>query len=537
MLTRLAVCHLDTYHVKMITSFLNAVTALASVFAGEESPAPWERLLQRIQTQFGCDACALLRLTGRELQPIATLGLSADTIGRRFPLDEHPRLSAIVHSESLVRFPENSPLPDPYDGLIDKPDQNLDVHDCMGIALTFHGRVMGVMTLDTLVPGKLSQVNVEELTEIAKLTGALLALQANIETLHDGVERNRLISQALMEEIEADNEIIGRSPQMQALLREIDTVAGSDLAVLVLGETGVGKELIARRIHTRSARAARPLIYVNCAALPENLIESELFGHTRGAFTGAIQDRRGRFEIADGGTLFLDEIGELSMPAQAKLLRALQSGEIQRVGSDKNIAVNVRLIAATNQNLMEEVKQHKFRADLYHRIAVYPLHVPALRERPKDILPLAGHFLERARARLRLRNVRLAREAEQVLSRYSWPGNVRELEHLISRAVLKASSEVAANAVATISVTHLGLEAITGAETPAALVPLPENAPTSLKNATMAFQRQMILKALQDNDGNFSAAAKDLKVDRGNLIRLARRIGAALPASPQRSRR
>lgn len=511
----------------MITSFLNAVTALASVFAGEDAPAPWDRLLSRIQSEFGCDACALLRLSGRELLPLATAGLSADTIGRRFPLHEHPRLSAIVQSEKMMRFPANSPLPDPYDGLVETPTTELDVHDCMGISLRFRGHVVGVLTLDSLQPGTFANLDTATLQEIADLTAALLALEANIEDLHEGVERSRLISQALMEEIDADTEIIGRSPEMQALLREIDTVAGSDLAVLVLGETGVGKELIARRIHTRSPRSAKPLIYVNCAALPENLIESELFGHVRGAFTGAVQDRKGRFEIANGGTLFLDEIGELSMPAQAKLLRVLQSGEVQRVGSDKNIAVDVRLIAATNQNLTEDVKRNRFRADLYHRIAVYPLHVPPLRERPKDILPLVGHFLERARARLKLRNIRLAKDAERLLLGYSWPGNVRELEHIISRAALKASADSNKASVITVTLAHIGLNA-QDTSPAAALRALPIEIPLTaagLREATIAFQRALVERTLAEQHGNISAAAKALKLDRGNLARLARRIG------------
>jgi anaerobic nitric oxide reductase transcription regulator len=514
----------------MITSFLTAVTALASVFAGEEAPAPWDRLLLRIQSEFGCDACALLRLAGRELHPLATAGLSADTIGRRFPLDQHPRLSAIVHSEGVVRFPADSPLPDPYDGLIDTTTTELDVHDCIGVALQFRGRVVGVITLDSLRPGTLREVDTGALKDIADLTAALLALQSNIEDLHDGIERTRLISQALMEEIEADTEIIGRSPEMQALLREIDTVAASDLAVLVLGETGVGKELIARRIHTRSSRAGKPMIYVNCAALPENLIESELFGHVRGAFTGAVHDRKGRFEIANGGTLFLDEIGELSMPAQAKLLRVLQSGEVQRVGSDKNVAVDVRLIAATNQNLIEEVKRNRFRADLYHRIAVYPLHVPPLRGRPKDILPLAGHFLERARARLKLRSIRLAKDAEQVLLRNPWPGNVRELEHVISRAALKASAEGNRAAVITVTTAHIGLNDQAEISPSAAVTLTTEmiGEGTGLRDATAAFQRALVERTLADHNGNITAAAKDLKLDRGNLARLARRIGVSM---------
>lgn len=513
----------------MITSFLNAVTALTSVFASEAAPPPWDSLLQRIREQFHCDACALLRLNGRELQPLATAGLSADTIGRRFPLDQHPRLSTIVNRAGFIRFPANSPLPDPYDGLIDTAGHNLAVHDCMGIAIQFKKRVVGVITLDSLTAERLRDVNVAELTDIADLIGALLALEENIEDLRDGIERTRLVSEALMQEIEADTEIIGRSPQMQALLRDIDTVAASDLAVLVLGETGVGKELVARRIHTRSSRASKPLIYVNCAALPENLIESELFGHLRGAFTGATQDRRGRFEIANGGTLFLDEIGELSMPAQAKLLRVLQSGEIQRVGSDKNIAVDVRVIAATNQNLTEDIKHHRFRADLYHRIAAYPLHVPPLRERPKDILPLAGHFLEQARARLKLRNIRLSKDAELTLLSYPWVGNVRELEYVISRAALKASSEASAAAVVTLTAAHMGLGDIGPPKSQLQTVGVGTGAATpgiGLREATDAFQRATIESTLAKNNGNMAAAAKALKMDRGNLARLARRLAA-----------
>ncbi len=518
----------------MISSFLNVVTALAAELAGgAAADPPWDRLLARMQAQFGGDACALLALTGQELFPLATLGLSADTIGRRFPLDQHPRLAAIVHSIAPVRFPPDSPLPDPYDGLVDGGVQP-EVHDCLGVALRFNDRVVGVITLDSLEYGRLSNVHMAELMEVANLTAAFLVLKANLENLHDGIERNRLVSQALMEDIGRDADIVGQSPQIQALLREIETVAASDLAVLILGETGVGKELTARRIHARSLRASKPLIYVNCAALPEGLIESELFGHVRGAFTGAVQDRRGRFEIANGGTLFLDEIGELSIAAQAKLLRVLQSGEVQRVGSDRNIAVDVRLIAATNQDLVEEVRQRRFRADLYHRIAVYPLHVPALRDRPKDILPLAGHFLERARARLRLRNVRLAKDAERMLLSYAWPGNVRELEHVVSRAALKAVSDNKKTPVITVSAVHLGLDA--PRESPSGrMEPSKTAAPgDGLRAATVNFQRAMVARALELSGGNVSRAAAALKMDRGNLSRLTRRLGLTDSGPPRR---
>ena len=401
---------------------------------------------------------------------------------------------------------------------------------CIGIPLQFKGRVIGVLTLDSLKPGTLANVRARELGEIADLTAALVALQSNFEDLRDGLERNRLISQALMEEIGADTELIGKSSEFQALLREIDTVSSSDLAVLVLGETGVGKELIARRIHKRSSRADKPLIYVNCAALPENLIESELFGHVRGAFTGAVQERRGRFEIANGGTLFLDEIGELSMSAQAKLLRALQSGEVQRVGSDKNISVDVRLIAATNQDLVHQVKNQRFRADLYHRIAVYPVHVPPLRERTKDILPLAGHFLERARARLKVRNLRLTKEAEHVLAGYSWPGNVRELEHVISRAALKASVSASRTTVITVTAGHIGL--VEAHLPPAVISPPTAHAGAGLREATVAFQKALVQGALATHRGNTAAAAKSLKMDRGNFARLVNRLGVSPARKP-----
>jgi anaerobic nitric oxide reductase transcription regulator len=222
------------------------------------------------------------------------------------------------------------------------------------------------------------------------------------------------------------------------LLEEITLVGNSDLTVLITGETGVGKELVAQAIHAASPRADKPLISLNCAALPDTLVESELFGHVRGAFTGATSDRRGKFELANGGTLFLDEVGELSLTVQAKLLRVLQSGQLQRLGSDQEHRVDVRLIAATNRDLAEEVRSGRYRADFYHRLSVYPLNVPALRERGRDVLLLSGFFLEQNRSRMGLGSLRLSPDAQAALLHYSWPGNVRELEHLIGRSALKA---------------------------------------------------------------------------------------------------
>ena len=228
---------------------------------------------------------------------------------------------------------------------------------------------------------------------------------------------------------------------MRQLLAELALVAGTQLPVLLQGETGVGKEVMAHRIHALSSRAHKGLVQINCAALPETLAESELFGHVRGAFSGAQSDRAGYLQSAHQSSLFLDEVAELSLPLQAKLLRALQSGDIQRVGSDRVLHVDIRIIAASNVDLKEAVVQGRFRADLYHRLAVYPLHIPALRERQADIEPLTHTILRRLRVGMNLQRLDVSAAALAMLQNYAWPGNVRELEHVLARASLRAASE------------------------------------------------------------------------------------------------
>jgi anaerobic nitric oxide reductase transcription regulator len=290
----------------------------------------------------------------------------------------------------------------------------------------------------------------------------------------------------------------------------------------------VGKELFARRLHRLSRRREKPLVHVNCAALPESLAESELFGHVRGAFSGATTDRPGRFEAADGGTLFLDEVGELPLTVQAKLLRALQNGEIQRLGTDRPRRVDVRIIAATNRQLRDQVREGHFRADLYHRLSVYPVPIPPLREREQDVLLLAGRFLELNRARLGLRSLRLTPAAEDALLRYPWPGNVRELEHVIGRAALKAVSRGAARQdIVSLPPELLDLDG------PSLAAPVTAAASTSvlsgpvqpLRDAVDTFQRERISHALQMHDGQWAAAARSLGLDASNLHKLARRLG------------
>lgn len=243
----------------------------------------------------------------------------------------------------------------------------------------------------------------------------------------------------LQEEIHIEHnfrEIVGQSEPIKKIIKQIDVVAPTDASVLINGESGTGKELIARAIHQASRRNASPLIRVNCAAIPAELFESEFFGHIRGAFTGAVRDRVGRFELADGGTLFLDEIGEIPLELQSKLLRVLQEGQFERVGEERTRKVDVRIIAATNRDLRQEVAAKHFREDLYFRLNVFPIQSPALRERPIDIAPLAAHFLKQTGKRLNMPGRRLRNSDIERLQSYSWPGNIRELQNVIERALI-----------------------------------------------------------------------------------------------------
>jgi PAS domain S-box-containing protein len=232
--------------------------------------------------------------------------------------------------------------------------------------------------------------------------------------------------------------ILGRSPALQKVLAQIATVAPTEANVIILGESGTGKELVARAIHDLSARKDRPMVRVNCASIPKELFESEFFGHVRGSFTGAIKDRVGRFELADSGTLFLDEVGEIPLDLQSKLLRVLQEGQFERVGDERTRTVKVRLIAATNRDLLAEAKAGRFRLDLYYRLSVFPIEVPPLRERMEDVGELAEHFIKQSARRLGVPRPRLTKLHVQELQDYDWPGNVRELQNVVERAVILA---------------------------------------------------------------------------------------------------
>jgi Nif-specific regulatory protein len=283
-------------------------------------------------------------------------------------------------------------------------------------------------------------------------------------------------------------------PRMRLLQESVARVAPTNTTVLIRGESGTGKELVAQAIHCQSPRANQPFIKVNCAALPETLVESELFGYERGAFTGAVQRKKGRFELADGGTLFLDEIGELSPATQVKLLRVLQEREFERVGGTESVQVDVRVIAATNRNLEAALADSSFREDLYYRLNVFPIFIPPLRARQADVLPLAGYFIEKY-SREHGKTARgIAKTASDLLSSYHWPGNVRELENTIQRAVLLTDGEL-------IQGYHLPLTLQT-AEATGTVVR------TSLEEAVAAFERSLIEDALKSAGGNRSKAAR-----------------------------
>jgi transcriptional regulator with GAF, ATPase, and Fis domain len=261
---------------------------------------------------------------------------------------------------------------------------------------------------------------------------------AEVERLRAQVE---LENSYLREEVKVrltPGEIVGGSAAFQRVLQQVELVAPTGASVLVLGETGTGKEVIARRLHERSLRRDRPLITVNCASIPRELFESEFFGHVKGAFTGAVRDRSGRFQAAEGGTLFLDEVGEIPLDLQGKLLRAIQEGRFERVGEERTRHVDVRIIAATNRDLSHEVSQGRFREDLYYRLSVFPIQLPPLRERIEDIAELTTHFVKMSSARMGIPAALIGRQHLETLRRYPWPGNIRELQNVIERAVILA---------------------------------------------------------------------------------------------------
>jgi len=378
------------------------------------------------------------------------------------------------------------------------------IRSLLCVPLLVFGSKLGVVYADTTRPGtQLDEHHLHLLTAIASVTAVALEHVRYVEWL-EGENRR------LQEEINIEHDMVGDSPRMREVYQFVSRVAPHESTVLIRGESGTGKELVARAIHRTSKRANRPFVAINCAALTESLLESELFGHERGAFTGAITQKKGKIEVADTGTLFLDEIGELALPLQAKLLRVLQEREFERVGGTRPIKVDIRLIAASNRNLDEAVKANLFRQDLFFRLNVVCVTLPPLRERREDIPLLATYFVQKYALAADRPVIGISPEAYDLLKNYDWPGNVRELQNALERAVVLGLSD------------HIRPE-----DLPEALVEIndrPDGRVLRYHDAVNSVKRQLILRAIEQAGGNFTEAAKLLDLHPNYLHRLVRNM-------------
>lgn len=375
--------------------------------------------------------------------------------------------------------------------------------ECLGIVATAYGSVESA--IEALRAGAFDYItkpfHIDEIRHLIRRAVEYRGLKKENTELRRQLQRNYRLQN-----------IVGKSPAMKRLFDLIQTVADSDSTVLILGGSGTGKELVAKAIHYSSRRTSGPLVAVNCAAIPEDLLESELFGHVRGAFTGAVSDRAGRFQLANGGTIFLDEIGDMTPKLQVKVLRVLQEQEFEPVGATKTVKVNVRVLAATNQDLEERVRQGLFREDLYYRLNVIPVMLPSLKERTEDIPLLLQHFIERFNKENNSHLTRFTEESIAILQKYDWPGNVRELENLVERmSVLIREGEVAPEDLPE----KFQRSSIT--ESPNGVVNFPTSG-VDLNKLVDEYETRLILKALELSNGVKNRAASLLNIKRTTLV-------------------
>ena len=378
-----------------------------------------------------------------------------------------------------------------------------EVHSLLSVPLTIRERVAGLIYLDTGNPAtQFDESHLQLLTAVGSVASVAIENAQHVEWLQSENVR-------LHQEVNLEHNMIGESPRMREVYRFIERIAPADSTLLIRGESGTGKELAAHAVHTNSERAGKPFVAINCAVLSEGLLESELFGHEKGAFTSAFAQKRGKLEVADGGTLFLDEVGELTPATQAKLLRVLQERRFERLGGTRTISVDVRVIAATNKDLEEAIRDGTFRQDLYYRLNVISLTLPPLRERREDIPLLAYYFAAKYSKKCKRLVSGISTEARACLSAYDWPGNVRELENAIERAVVLGNTDV-----------------IMPDDLPESLLETshPQQAPLNYHEAVNEMKRSFILKAIEQANGNYTEAAKLLGIHPANLHRLIRTL-------------
>jgi transcriptional regulator with GAF, ATPase, and Fis domain len=472
-----------------------------------------ERLARDLQTLLKIST-AIGSIRNAESLQWQLLGMIFDVV----PAERVAMLSNDVNGASKEQEPEERDEADEDDEAAEAPKRSRKsgegeeqakcaVHSLLCVPLVNLDQVMGLIYLDTTNPEiRFGEDDLHLVTAIAGVAAMAIESAQQVEWL--GRENRRLRA-----EVDLDHDMVGESPRMREVYTLIEKVAASDSTVLIYGESGTGKELAARAIHRNSPRRDQPFVAINCAALTETLLESELFGHERGAFTGAIALKRGQFEMANGGTIFLDEMGEISPGMQAKLLRVLQERNFMRVGGTKTNPLNIRILAATNKNLQKATKDGTFREDLYYRLNVVTVTMPPLRDHKTDIPLLAGYFAAKYAEKCNRRVLGISQDARTILSQYDWPGNIRELENAIERAVVLGSSGM-----------------ILPEDLPEALHETPAQSlrSSTYHEAVRQLKRQLILTAMEQSDGKFTEAARLLGVHSNYLHRLIRNLDLRL---------
>ena len=490
---------------------LRALLRISSRLAEAEEPEALVRvILESAQHLFAAEGCSIALIDSARGELIFTSAVGgSDLAETRIGLHQGVVGWVTRHGEGVVT--NDAAGNDHFFPGIDAKT-GFTTRSLLCAPLSSEGRTIGAIeVVNTRQREGFSQADLTLLAALAEVATAAIVRTRAYRSLADA-------HAILREEVSSRHTlVVGESPIMAEVVQTARRAAETDATVLLLGESGTGKEVLARAIHQWSPRAGRPFVAVNCVALTPELLESELFGHERGAFTGAVTARRGRFELAHGGTIFLDEIGDLALPLQAKLLRVLQEREIQHVGGNREIRVDVRIIAATNHDLAQAVRDNTFREDLYYRLNVVTLSLPPLREHAEDLPQLVAHFLERGAREMKRPGATLSRAAMEVLRAYPWPGNVRELQNAIERALVLAPGECLEVEDLPAEIRPGGAAAAAGAEAIGEDLPLSE--------AVVRFKRQRVRRALAASGGNQTEAARALGMRQPNLSRLIKSLG------------